>query len=69
MHEQLNDSNSFIVTHTHQDIEYTFGNTQFGKKYYKELIGKERLVTRRKKKAMGKKQQAKGKARNAKAKR
>lgn len=64
MHEQLNDSNSFIVTHTHQDIEYTFGNTQFGKKYYKELIGKERLAKakpRRKKKAVGQKARPKAK--------
>jgi hypothetical protein len=54
------------------EVAYTFGNTQFGRKYYKELIGKERLAKakpRRKKKAVGQAKQAKGKARNAKAKR
>jgi hypothetical protein len=64
VHGQLNDSNSFIVTYTHQDIEYTFGNTQFGRTYYAELIGKERLAKakpRRKKKAVGQKARPKAK--------
>jgi hypothetical protein len=46
------------------EVAYTFGNTQFGRTYYAELIGKERLAKakpRRKKKAVGQKARPKAK--------
>jgi len=46
------------------EIEYTFPKTKWGKQYYAELIGKERLAKakpRRKKKAVGQKARPKAK--------
>jgi hypothetical protein len=53
------------------EIELTFPNTKFGKQYYRELIGKERLKRKPKRqtRSLGKKQSPKGKAKRKTAKR
>jgi len=66
-----NDSNSYGVTHVkgaEPQIEYTFGNTQFGRKYYSEFLGlKAKAKPGRKKTVLGKKERPKSKTKRKKS--
>ena len=56
----------YIGLTSEPEIEYTFPKTKHGKLYYKELIGKERLDTKRKTRSVGKKKSTSAKSSRAK---